>query len=136
MTYLYTARLNLITFSTSSKFPPPLEARNYIGSWKNVSSLYVVSYDGIQVDEAKVEAIKSWPVPTSITRVRSFHGLASFYRRFIKDFSTIMAPLTECMKKGNFSWSAIAQKAFETIKQRLNEAPVPALPNFEELFKV
>jgi len=77
---------------------------------------YVVFYDGIQVDETKIEAMKSWPVPNSVTVVRSFHGLASFCRRFIKDFSTIMAPLTECMKNGSFSWPPVAQKAFETIK--------------------
>ena len=64
---------------------------------------YVVSCDGIQVYETKVEAIRTWPIPTSVTVVRSFHGLASFYRRFIKDSSTVMAPLTECMKKASFS---------------------------------
>jgi hypothetical protein len=67
--------------------------------------VYVVTPQGIEVDQAKVEAIQGWPVPKSITQVRSFLGLAGFYHWFVKDFITIVAPLNELTKKGvSYSW--------------------------------
>ena len=68
---------------------------------------YVVTPQGIEVDEMKIEAIKSWPVPQTITQVMSFFGLAGFYCRFVKDFSTIAAPLHELTKKG---WCFIGER--------------------------
>jgi hypothetical protein len=98
---------------------------------------YIVSTKGIEVDEEKVKAIKEWPTPKSITEVRSFHGLASFYQRFVKDFSTMVAPLTEVIKKNvGFHWRADQENAFATIKERLCSTPVLALPDFNKTFEI
>ena len=68
---------------------------------------YIVSAKGIEVDGENVKAIKEWPTPQSITEVRSFHSLASFYRRFVKDFNTLAAPLIEIIKKSmRFKWGS------------------------------
>jgi len=97
---------------------------------------YIVSDEVIQVYETKVEAIKSCLIPTTITKFHGFHGLASFYHQFIKEFSSIMAPLTECMKKGTFQWTKVTQRAFEFIKGRIYLTPILALPNFGLHFEV
>jgi hypothetical protein len=98
---------------------------------------YVVTPQGIEVDQAKVEAIQGWPVPNTITQVRSFLGLAGFYRRFVKDFSTIAAPLNELTKKGvPFDWGKAQENSFNMLKDKLTHAPLLQLPDFNKTFEL
>ncbi|XP_035832992.1 uncharacterized mitochondrial protein AtMg00860-like [Helianthus annuus] len=97
---------------------------------------YKISKQGISMDKAKIEAIITWPTPTSIHEVCSFHGLASLYRRFIRNFSSIVAPITDCLKSGVFVWTPAASVAFEELNKRVTQAPVLALPNFHLVFQV
>ena len=89
-----------------------------------------VSSSGISTQPEKTETIESWPVPTNVTEVRSFLGLASYYRRFVQGFATIAKPLHQLTEKGRqFVWSPACQSAFEELKQRLTTAPILAYPN-------
>ena len=98
---------------------------------------FIVSKDGLRVDDEKVRAIREWPTPTTATMVRSFLGLAGFYRRFVRDFSSLAAPLHELTKKGvTIEWSDIHTKAFEALKDRLCNAPLLQLPDFSKTFEV
>jgi len=91
---------------------------------------------GIMLDPSKIEAITSWPIPKSLHDITSFHGLASFYWRFIKGFNTIIAPIVEYLKGGTFKWMEEAQKSFELLKQKVTEAPILMLPDFCKVFEV
>lgn len=97
---------------------------------------HVVSHQGVQSVDAKVVVIQHWPVPKSTKAVRSFLGLAGFYRHFIKGYATIVAPLVKLTTLDHFQWTTEAQTTFEQLKQALSDAPVLALPNFELPFTV
>ncbi|GJU23736.1 putative reverse transcriptase domain-containing protein [Tanacetum coccineum] len=90
---------------------------------------HIVSADGIIMDPSKVEAITKWPRPTTVTEVRSFLGLAGYYRRFVEGFSRLALPLTQLMRKGEkFVWTDERQESFEELKRRLS-APILTLPS-------
>ena len=98
---------------------------------------YVVGANGLEVDEEKIKAIKEWPITKTISKVRSFHGLASFYRCFIKDFSIIAAPLTEVIKKTiGFKWGVEQENAFQLLKDKLYTAPLLVLPDLSKTFEI
>jgi hypothetical protein len=98
---------------------------------------YVVTPQGIEVDEAKIEAIKSWPIPATLTQLQSFLGLAGFYWRFVRDFNTIVAPLNDLTKKGvPFYWGAMQEHYFNTLIDKLTHAPLLQLPNFGKTFEL
>jgi hypothetical protein len=89
------------------------------------------------VDEAKIEAIKSWPIPATLTQLQSFLGLAGFYQHFVSDFSTIAAPLNDLMKKGvPFYWGAAQEHSFNTLIDKLTHAPLLQIPNFGKTFEL
>jgi len=90
---------------------------------------HIVSQDGVEADPSKVAAIVDWPAPRDVGEVRSFAGLASYYRNFVPNFGTIAAPLIDLTKKGvPFIWDEKCRSAFELLKRKLTTAPVLAAP--------
>jgi hypothetical protein len=98
---------------------------------KEVSYLgHIVSEKGVRTDPDKVSAVKQWPEPTCVNELRSFLGLCSYYRKFVKNFATIAAPLHNLMKKEQtFTWSTGCQQAFNELKRSLCTAPVLPYPD-------
>ncbi|KAH9792509.1 hypothetical protein KPL71_004153 [Citrus sinensis] len=110
---------------------------SFVFNQRNITLVPLTPKQGIQVDEEKVRAIQEWPSPTSVSNVRSFHRLTSFYPRFVKDFSTLAALLTEVIKKDvGFKWGEAQEKAFQIIKQKLTNALLLSLPNFNKRFEI
>ncbi|KAL5009890.1 hypothetical protein ScPMuIL_012195, partial [Solemya velum] len=92
---------------------------------------HMISEEGISTNPNKVEAVKHWPVPNSVKDVQKFLGLASYYRCFVQDFSTLAHPLTNLTHKGaKFDWTIACQEVFETLQGKLIISPILSYPDF------
>eukprot|EP00983_Pelagomonas_calceolata_P021408 670714-Pelagomonas_calceolata.AAC.1 len=92
---------------------------------------HIVGADGIKVNPSKTAAVENRPVPLNLSYLRSFLGLATYFRKFIENFSWIVAPLANLTRKDvPYVWSLQCQEAFEKVKYALTHAPVLALPDF------
>ncbi|XP_073119989.1 uncharacterized protein [Henckelia pumila] len=97
---------------------------------KSVTFLgHIISKDGVSVDPKKVEAVMDWPRPKTVTEIRSFLGLAGYYRKFVEGFSSIAIPLTKLTQKNSkFNWDETCEQSFEILKKKLASSPVLILP--------
>ncbi|KAL0180227.1 hypothetical protein M9458_025669, partial [Cirrhinus mrigala] len=99
---------------------------------------YIISSEGVAMDERKVEAVLNWPRPSTLRELQRFLGFANFYRRFIRNFSTVAAPLTAMVKKGSsrLTWPQAALQAYGELRQRFSSAPILHHPDPERPFVV
>lgn len=99
---------------------------------------FVISQEGLKMDPEKVRAILDWPCPRNIYEVKLFHGLESFNRKFIRNFSNMCAPIVGTIKREHktFEWKEEVERGFILLKQKIEENPILALPDFQKLFEV
>ena len=98
---------------------------------------YIVAEGSIQMDPAKVSAVTSWPIPGDRKKLQQFLGFANFYRKFIRNYSTVASPLTALTSpKQPFIWTSAANEAFDTLKSRFSSAPILQMPDPDRQFIV
>jgi hypothetical protein len=109
------------------------------GFWlKEVGLLgHVLSAGGVSVDPKKIQSIMDWEAPTTQTEVRSFLGLAGYYRKYVEGFSSIARPMTQLLKKDKkFEWTPKCEECFQELKKRLVTAPILTMPDITKSFDI
>ena len=98
---------------------------------------HVMTEEGLPVDPAKIAAVTEWQSPSNVKEVRSFLGLAGYYRKFVEGFSSIARPMTQLLKKDKkFEWTPKCEESFQELKKRLTTAPVLATPDIHKEFVI
>jgi hypothetical protein len=117
----------------------PLHLKHSKCSFSTTSVAYlghVISAEGVAMDADKVAAIATWPPPQSPRAPRGFLGLTGYYRKYIRDFGLISAPLTRLLRRDAFAWDAEANEAFQALQRALTTGPVLQIPDFDSPFVV
>jgi hypothetical protein len=117
---------NLVVKRSKSAFAVPQV--EYLG--------HIISGAGVATDPTKIQAIQCWPILKSVTQLRGFLGLTSYYRRFVHQYGLLCRPLHDLLKKNSFSWTEQRTLAISTLKAKMSSAPILALPNFNLLLTI
>lgn len=115
-------------FAKRSKCVFPSSQVEYLG--------HVITVEGVSTNLAKVVAASEWPVPRNMKELHRFLGLIGYYRHFVKNYEVIAKPLTDLLKKDNFSWTSAATNAFEQLKRAMTTTPGLALLDFTKSFVI
>ena len=96
---------------------------------------HIISKDGIRVNPENTNKVRNFPTPRNVKEVRSFLGMANYYRKFVKDYARVASPLTALLKKNQkFQWTPACEKSFDQLKNKLTSAPLLAFPKLDQPF--